>query len=77
MARGGSLLPSSGPPACPTTVPVALSLSLKVSSQIFLSSQLLLSQHPVSLSWYRSAGYLGNHHSGNTCDWSDWGLTLG
>lgn len=60
-------------------VPVALSLSWKISLQIFLSfpASPLPSRHPVSLSWYKSAGYLGNHHRVNTCDWSDWGLTLG
>lgn len=36
-----------------------------------------LSQHPVSLSWHRSAGYLGNQHRVNMCDWSGWELTLG
>lgn len=52
----------------PSTPPKAFSVS---------SPQHPLAQHPVSLGWHRSAGYLGNHCRVSTCDWPGWGPTLG
>lgn len=67
------------------TVPVLclpLSLTFLVSGchplGLSLSSpQRPLTQHPVSLGWHRSAGYLGNDCRASTCDWPGWGPTLG
>ena len=79
-------------PLCPClcrfismTVPVLclpLSLTFLVSGchplGLSLSSpQRPLTQHPVSLGWHRSAGYLGNGCRVSTCDWPGWGPTLG
>lgn len=79
-------------PLCPClcrfismTVPVLclpLSLTFLVSGGHSLglslsSPQRPLTQHPVSLGWHRSAGYLGNDCRVSTCDWPGWGPTLG
>lgn len=56
----------------PAAVPPFLSDPLSVPRP-----QLPLAQHPSSLGWHRSSGYLGNHCRANTCNWPGRGLTLG
>lgn len=70
------LCPLFRPLPSPPTVSDPHSVSLHSWVPLCVFPQRPLAQHPVSL-LAQSTGYLGNHCRVSTCDWPDWGSTLG